>query len=82
MIKAKQAFFRTSNLECYSFHCNKATILYFTLEYFSLSVLSVKLFFLNLTSTSKVMVIEMYGDENFELKFSRVKSLLKIRSNE
>ena len=44
MIKAKQVFFLTSNLKGYCFHGEKATILYLTLQYYSLSVLSEKLF--------------------------------------
>ena len=58
MIKAKQAFFWSSNLEGYGFHGNKATILFLTKEYYSLYVLSEKpLFSWNQSSTSKVMVI-------------------------
>ena len=45
MRKAKQALFWTPKLEGYSFHCNKATILYLTSEYYSWSVLSAKLYF-------------------------------------
>ena len=45
MIKAKQVSFWTSNLKGHSFHGDKATILYFTLKYYSLSVLSEKLYF-------------------------------------
>ena len=46
MIKAKQAFFLTSESEVYGFHHNKAIILYLTKKYYSLSVLSVKLYFI------------------------------------
>ena len=45
MIKAKQVFFWTSNLKGHSFHGDKATILCLTSEYYSLSVLSEKLYF-------------------------------------
>ena len=48
MIKAKRVLFRTSNLKGHSFHGNKATILYLTSKYCSLSVLSEKLFFLEI----------------------------------
>ena len=57
MIKAKQV---TSNLKGHSFHGDKATILYLTLKYYSLSVLSEKLYLktlLNRSSKSKVMAI-------------------------
>ena len=40
MIKAKQVFFWTSNLKGHGFHGDKAAILYLTLRYYSLSVLS------------------------------------------
>ena len=46
MIEAKQVFFGTSNLKGHRFHVGKATILYLTLKYYSLSVLSEKLYFL------------------------------------
>ena len=46
MIKAKQVFFWTSNLKGHGFHGDEATILYLTSEYYSLSVLSAKLYFL------------------------------------
>ena len=48
MIKAKQVFFWTSNLKGHGFHWDKATILYLTLKYYSLSVLSEKLHFLEI----------------------------------
>ena len=48
MIKAKQVFFWTSNLKGHGFHGDKATILYLTLKYYSLSVLSGKLYFLEI----------------------------------
>ena len=48
MIKAKQVFFRSSNLKGDGFHRDKATILYLTLEYYSLSVLSEKLYFIEI----------------------------------
>ena len=48
MIKAKQVFLWTSNLKGHGFHGDKATILYLTLEYYSLSVLSEKLDFLEI----------------------------------
>ena len=48
MIKSKQVFFWTSNLKGYCFHGDKATILYLTLKYYSLSVLSEKLYFLEI----------------------------------
>ena len=48
MIKAKQIFFWTSNLKGHGFHGDKATILYLILKYYSLSVLSEKLYFLEI----------------------------------
>ena len=48
MIKAKQVFFRTSNLKGHGFYGDKATILHLTLKYYSLSVLSEKLYFLEI----------------------------------
>ena len=39
------------------------------------------IFFLNRTSTSNVMVTQMYNDENFKFKFSRVKSHLNVYYN-
>ena len=48
MIKAKQEFFLTSNLKGHGFHGGKGTIFYLSLEYYSLSVLSAKLFFLEI----------------------------------
>ena len=58
MIEAKQVFFKTSDLKGRCFHGDKATILYFTSKYFSLSVLFEKVYFLeNRSSTSKVIAI-------------------------
>ena len=48
MIKAKQVFFWTSNLKGHGFHGDKAAILYLTLKYYSLCVLSEKLYFLEI----------------------------------
>ena len=48
MIKAKQVFFWISNLKGHGFHGDKATILYFTLRYYLLSVLSEKLDFIEI----------------------------------
>ena len=48
MIKAKQVFFWTSNLKGHAFHGDKATILYLTLKYYLLSVLSEKRYFLEI----------------------------------
>ena len=48
MIKGKQVFFLTSNLKGHGFHGDKATILFLTLKYYSLSVLSEKLYFLEI----------------------------------
>ena len=57
MIKAKQAFFSSSELEGYAFHGNKTTTLHLTRKYDSLSVVSENLFSWNQFSKSKVMVI-------------------------
>ena len=48
MIKTKQAFFWPSNLG-YGVHANKAAILYLTQKYYSLSVVSEKLYFLEIS---------------------------------
>ena len=48
MIKAKQVFFGTSNLKGHGFCGDKAIIFYLTSEYYSLSVLSTKLYFLEI----------------------------------
>ena len=48
IIKTKKVFFWTSNLKGNSFHVDKATIVYLTSEYYSLSVLSEKLYFLEI----------------------------------
>ena len=48
MITAKQVFFWISNLKGHCFHGDKATIFYLTLEYYLLSVLSWKLYFLEI----------------------------------
>ena len=58
MIKAKQVFFWIPYLKGRGFSGNKATILYLTSKYYSLSVLSEKATFSwNWLSTSKVMAI-------------------------
>ena len=48
MIKAKQVFFWTSNLKDHGSHGDKATIFYLNSEYYSLSALSAKLYFLEI----------------------------------
>ena len=48
MIKSKQVFFWTSNLKGRSIHGNKATVLCLTSKYYSMSVLSEKLYFLEI----------------------------------
>ena len=48
MIKAKQIFFSTSNLNNHGFDGEKAAIFYLTSEYYSLRVLSAKLYFLEI----------------------------------
>ena len=48
MIKAKQAFFWTCKSRGYGFHGNKAAILYLISKYYSLCVLSAKLYFLEI----------------------------------
>ena len=45
MIKAKQAFSWSSDLEGYGFHGNKVTIFCLTSEYYWLDVLSAKFYF-------------------------------------
>ena len=48
MIKAKQVFFRTSNLKGHGFYGDKANILFLTSKYYSLSVPFEKLYFLEI----------------------------------
>ena len=48
MIKDKNVFFWTSNLKGHGFHGDKAISFYLTLKYYSLSVLSGKLYFLEI----------------------------------
>ena len=81
MIKAKQLFFWTSNFKDHGFHGDTATILFLTSKYYPFSVLSEKLYFLEISPvyqklwSFKCMMLE---------KFSYVKqgsdsvSLLKI----
>ena len=56
MIKAKQVFFWTSNLKGHGFHGDKATILYLVSKYYWLSVLSVKLYFLEIGSVHQKLL--------------------------
>ena len=53
MIKAKQVFFWTSNLKGHGFHGDKTTILYLTLKYYSLSVLSENLYILEISPVNQ-----------------------------
>ena len=55
MIKAKQVFFWNSNLKGHSFHGDKATIFYLTSEYYSLSMLSAKLYFLEIGPVNQTL---------------------------
>ena len=55
MIKIKQVFFRASNLKGHGFHGDKATILYLTLKHYLLSVLSAKLYFLEIGSVNQTL---------------------------
>ena len=48
MIKAKQVFFLTTNLKGHGFHGDKAAMFCLASEYYSLSVLSAKLYFLEI----------------------------------
>ena len=48
MIKAKQLFLGSSNLIGHGFHGDKATILYSISKYYSLSVMSENLYFLEI----------------------------------
>ena len=72
MIKAKQVFFSTSNVKGHGFHGDKATILYFTLKYYSLSVLSEKLYFLEIGQVHqtllpfKCMMLKMLNSKFFD----------------
>ena len=49
MIKAKQIFFWASGLKGHSFYGDKATIFFLISEYYSLYVLSAKLYFLEIS---------------------------------
>ena len=75
MIKARQVLFWTFNLKGHGFHGDKAAILYLTLKYYSLSVLSEKLDFLEISSVNqKLWPFKcMHNAENVELKFSRLR---------
>ena len=53
MIKAKQVFFWASNLKGHGFHRNRATILYLTLKYYLSSVVSEKIYFLEIGSVNQ-----------------------------
>ena len=53
MIEAKQVFFSASNFKGHGFHRNKATILYLTLKYYLLSVVSEKIYFLEIGSVNQ-----------------------------
>ena len=55
MIKAKQVFFRTSNLKGHGFHGDRATMLSLTLKYCLLSVLSEKLYFLEIGPVNETL---------------------------
>ena len=55
MIKTKQVFLRTSDLKGHGFHGEKATILYLTLKYYSLSVLSEKHYFLEIGPVNQTL---------------------------
>ena len=48
MIKAKLSFFWTSNSEDHGFHSNKGTILFWSSVNFSISVISTKLYFVEI----------------------------------
>ena len=58
----------TSNLKGHGFHGDKATILYFTLKYYSLSVLSEKLYFLEIGPVNQKLWPFKYM-MNVEFKF-------------
>ena len=73
MIKAKQTFFCAPNLEGYSFHSNKAAILYWTSEYYSLSVLLAKLFFLNRSMDQKLWSFKCTMLKTLNSNFSQVR---------
>ena len=73
MIKAKQAFYVSSNLEGYGFHGNKAAILFLTKEHYSLSVLSEKLYFLQISPVHRKL---------WSFRCMLLKTLIQIFSNE
>ena len=74
MIKAKQVFFLTSNLKGHRFHGDKATILYLTLKYYSLSVLSEKLYFLEIGPVNqKLQSFKCMMLKTLNSKFSRLR---------
>ena len=71
MMKAKQAFFRTSNLKGHGFHGDKVTILFLATKNYSLSVLSEKHYFLEVGLVHeklwsfKCMMLKMMLNSNF-----------------
>ena len=48
MIEAKLSFFRTSNSEGHGFHGNKGTLLFLSSIHFPISVISKKLYFVEI----------------------------------
>ena len=73
MIKAKQAFFWSSNLKGYGFHGNTAAILFLTKEYYSLSVLSEKLYFIEISPVHQKL---------WSFRCMLLKTLIQIFSSE
>ena len=55
MIRAKKIFFCASNLTGDGFHGDKATILYLTSEYYSLSVLLAKPYFIEIGPVHQIL---------------------------
>ena len=61
MIKAKQPFFRTSNLNAYDLHGNKTIILYLASAHLLFSVLSAKLSFKSVSEQTQNKNISWKG---------------------
>ena len=80
MIKAKEIFFSASNLNDHGFDGEKVAIFYLTSEYYSLRVLSAKLYFLEIgTVQQKLWLFTCinYNAENVKFKFPRLRTHLK-----
>ena len=82
MIKAKQAFFWSSNLESYGFHGNKVTSLFWIQEYYTLSVLSEKIYFLEISPVhQKLWSFKCMLLKTLNSNYPEWKANLKLETN-